>query len=87
MKSKLTHDRDYRHISYRGIERTLGVIQGKVMQALHEASRTEQPWLDGKVVLSYAGSESTSVFDLFKPREKWIDVIESDDRGKYRLRP
>ena len=44
------------------------------------------PWCIGKSVLADCGSASTRLSDVFKSQEHWRRLIESDRRGRYRLR-
>ena len=53
---------------------------------LHAASTTQNSWIAGKVLLAEIGSESATIRELFKSKVKWTELIESDGRGKYRLR-
>ena len=80
------HDADYRNVRLGSTEMALGAVQAQVVRALHEAALTDQPWLDGKRVLSEAGATSMRMSDVFKSKKGWRDLIVSDGRGRYRLR-
>lgn len=84
--SVFEHDAEYRQVTINGTAFSLGAIQAKVVALLHEAARGESPWLDGKKLLATAGSHSMKMGDVFKPRERWAPLIESDRRGRYRLK-
>lgn len=68
-------------------ERTfvLGQIQARVVRILHEAAMRGVPWQPGKAVLAEAGSSCTRLSDLFKRQPEWRKLIQSDQRGRYRL--
>jgi len=80
------HDADYRNVRLGPTEMALGAVQAQVVRALHEAALTDQPWLEGKRVLSGAGATSMRMSDVFKSKTGWRDLIASDRRGRYRLR-
>jgi hypothetical protein len=80
------HDADYRNVRLGSTEMALGVVQAQVVRALHGAALTDQPWLDGKRLLSGAGATSMRMSDVFKSKTGWRDLIVSDRRGRYRLR-
>jgi hypothetical protein len=42
--------------------------------------------LTGKLILGEAGSSSTRMSDVFKSQPHWRRLIDSDGRGRYRLR-
>ena len=63
-----------------------GKVQAKVIKQLYEASFTDAPWLVGKVLLYNAGSGSSCMRDLFKSQAHLQQLIESDQRGSYRLK-
>ena len=80
------HEADYRNVRLGSTEMTLGVVQAQVVRVLHAATLTDQPWLDGKRLLSEAGATSMRMSDVFKSKKGWRDLIVSDRRGRYRLR-
>lgn len=81
-----THDRDYRHVEFKGLKMRLGPTTCRVVAILHEAAQSSQPWLNGKKLLEQAGSSQTKLGDLFKGVGNWRELIESDGAGSYRLR-
>lgn len=81
-----THSSDYRHATLGGIKFVFGSIQANVIKVLHQAALTPDCWRDGKAILKDAGSKQLKVVDVFKSKIHWRDLIESDGRGKYRLR-
>jgi hypothetical protein len=70
-------------VMLRGVEFRLGPIRREVVRKLHEASRTDQPWVSGKLLLPDPTSRMVDTFKSLKP--SWRLLIESDRRGNYRL--
>jgi hypothetical protein len=77
---------DYREVRLAGLVFNLGMLQSKVVKRLHHAASSANPWCDGKLVLGEAGAASTRMADVFKSQPHWRRLIESDRRGRYRLR-
>jgi hypothetical protein len=77
---------DYREVRLSGLTFHLGVLQSRVIKRLHDAANSSNPWCDGKLILGEAGSVSTRMADVFKSQPHWRRLIESDRRGRYRLR-
>jgi hypothetical protein len=82
----LNHCNEFREITVDGHVFHLGPLQAKLVKRLHEVAYSANPWLDGKLILGEAGSGSTRMADVFKSQPRWRDLIESDKRGRYRLR-
>lgn len=80
------HENHYQNITLHGEHFTLGLIQAKVVQLLHQAHITGSPWVHGKTLLYDAGSTCQRVRDIFKSQSHWRRLIESDQKGYYRLR-
>ncbi len=80
-------DSDFRNILVDGESYTFGVIQASILHQLYQASVRGKGWLVGKRVLHDVGSESFSLSNVFKHKPVWRRLIESDGRGRYRLRP
>lgn len=78
------HWSDYRYVKMRGLEFKLGPKQAQVVKLLHAASQTDEPWVHGKVLLGDSIA-SKSVYELFKSKKNWRELIESDGHGRYRL--
>ncbi len=76
---------DYRHVTLRGKEFHLGDVQARVVEQLHDAARSRQPWVHGKTLIYESGSRAVRVRDIFKHKREWRSLISSDDRGYYRL--
>lgn len=76
---------DYQTIRFNGHEFRLGAIQAQVVRLLHDAALADNPWVNGKTVLTTAGSKSLKMSDMFKSQPQWRDLIESNRRGLYRL--
>ncbi len=81
------HATDYRRVRLGDLEFVFGDLQAQVVRRLREAARSSEPWLFGKAVLHEIGSESANIGMLFKRQRNWKSLIESDRRGRYRLRP
>lgn len=77
---------DYREVRTAGLLFSLGPVQARVVKRLHEAAASADPWCEGKVILGGAGSSSTRMADVFKSQPHWRRLIDSDGRGRYRLR-
>ncbi|MDA0782801.1 MAG: hypothetical protein O2942_11130 [Proteobacteria bacterium] len=86
-KSKTTfyQENDYHHIEYDELVFEFGMIQAKIIETLHIASKTNHQWVHCKPLLDKAGSTSTRIRDLFKSKKDWQKLILSDGKGKYRL--
>ncbi|MCO6361590.1 hypothetical protein [Paracoccus sp. 08] len=76
---------DYQIVRCNGREFRLGPIQAQVVRILHAAASRGEPWQSGKVVLAAAGSRSLKMSDIFKSKQNWSLLIESNGRGAYRL--
>lgn len=60
-------------------------MQARIIEQLHDAARSRQPWIHGKTLIYESGSQALRVRDIFKHQRKWRELIKSDDRGYYRL--
>ena len=87
MTSIFRQANDYGEVHVAGRVFNLGPVQSRVVKQLHRAAITRDPWCNGKALLAAAGSSSTRLADLFKSQRDWRQLIESDRRGNYRLRP
>lgn len=76
----------YREVRCRGRRFQLGAIQAEIVGVLHKAAEAGQPWRNGKEMLTAVGSRSLKMVDVFKSKEDWRELIQSDGRGNYRLR-
>ena len=77
---------DYREVRTAGLMFNLGPVQARVVKRLHDAATSPSPWREGKLILGEAGSSSTRMADVFKSQPHWRRLIDSDGRGRYRLR-
>lgn len=75
-------DAGFRHVTFRGEKLTLGKKAAKVVETLFKASETNNPWVEGRVLLEAASSNSEHLGELIR-RKKML--IVSDGRGLYRL--
>lgn len=80
------HSSDYRHVRLGTTEMVLGPVQAEVVRLLHHAAMTDNPWCDGKTLLSKAGATSLRMSDVLKSQKHWRLLILSDGRGRYQLR-
>jgi hypothetical protein len=83
--SSFIHSDDYQTILIHGKRFRFGMIQAAIIRQLHEASKTNQPWVHGKILLDKAGSQCQQLKNIFKAKAGWRECIESDGRGYYRL--
>jgi hypothetical protein len=77
------HSPTYDVVRLRGVEFRLGPIRSEVVRKLHEASKTDRPWVPGKRLLPDGTKRMVHTFKSLKP--SWRLLIESDGRGNYRL--
>ena len=66
-------------------DRLTGDSVTKIVETLHMASQTNNPWVHCKHLLDKAGSTSSRVRDLFKSKTGWQKLILSDGKGRYRI--
>lgn len=83
--SDFTATGDYRHVTMNGEEFQLGAVQATIIQQLHDASVSTNPWVYGKTLLHNANSRTMRLRELFKGKNEWNKLIASDGRGYYRL--
>lgn len=76
---------DYHHISMNGEEYHLGDVQARIVEQLHDALRSRTQWVHGKILLNNAGSRAMRLRDVFKGKRDWEKIVESNQRGYYRL--
>ena len=79
------HDKDYVHVRLHGIEFSLSKLQARIVGALHEAARSDQPWVHLEVLRERVGFETAKLQGLFRRQKGWKQLIHSDGRGGYRL--
>ncbi len=84
-KTSFTHSQDYRHVQLSNHHFRLGDVQAKIVEHLHSAAVSNQPWVHGKTLLDISGSTAIRMRDIFKHKKNWRHLIASDDRGYYRL--
>jgi hypothetical protein len=84
--ASLQQSNDYREVRTAGLLFSLGPVQARVVKRLHDAATSANPWCEGKIILGDAGSSSTRMADVFKSQPHWRRLIDSDGRGRYRLR-
>lgn len=79
------HDGDYVHVRLHGREFTLSKFQAKIVGVLHEAARSDHPWVHLEVLRERVGFETAKLQGLFRRQKGWKQLIQSDGRGGYRL--
>ena len=85
VNSQFIHSEDYRHIQLGPQHFRLGDVQAKIVEHLHSAAVTVQPWVHGKTLIDISGSNAVRMRDIFKHKKNWRKLILSDDRGYYKL--
>ncbi|MGE5534107.1 MAG: hypothetical protein ACM3W7_01190 [Acidobacteriota bacterium] len=82
------HTQAYRHVMLHGLEFALSELHAKIVKILHKAFLDDphDAWRRGVDVLEEAGSIQLKMSDVFKSREDWKLLIESDGKGMYRLK-
>jgi hypothetical protein len=80
------HSDDFRSVRVAGRDLVFGALQASILHQLHTAASAGMPWCFGKELLAKAGANSQRMSDVFKSRPHWRDLIESDGRGRYRLK-
>ncbi len=76
---------NYKEILVDGKSYHFGPVQADIAKQLHEASKGNNPWVHGKTLLTKSGSQAMRFQDVFKNKEGWRTIIESDGRGYYRF--
>lgn len=84
-RAHFEHDDDYRHVRLREHAFNLTKTQAQVVKALHEASIDGRTWMHLEAIRAAVGFESTKLSDLFRRDGSWRELIDSDQRGYYRL--
>ncbi len=79
------HKNNYQKIICNGIEFSFGEIQAQVIRQLYYASKTNNPWVNGKILLKNAGSDTERFHSIFRRHPKWRKLIYSDKKGNYCL--
>lgn len=82
---RFVHSPDYRHVQVGTHRFVLGELQAKVVQHLHRAVSTSQPWVHTQTLLEISGANADRVRDIFKSKRNWRKLIELDGDGYYRL--
>lgn len=86
-KNQSYFEQGFRKAHHDGIDFKFGEIQANVMQQLYDAALEGDPWQNGKQLLNKAGSSSFTMQNVFKSNIHWRKLIESDERGSYRIQP
>lgn len=76
---------NYAEVVLNGEVFRLGLLQASIVRALHQASRSDNPWRHGKELLASSNAQTMRMVDLFKTKRNWRTLIVSDGRGYYRL--
>lgn len=83
--AQFEHDEDYRHVRLRDHAFSLTKTQGQIVKALHEASINGGTWMHLEAIRAAVGFESAKLSLLFRRVGAWRELIDSDQRGYYRL--
>jgi hypothetical protein len=75
------HSPTYDQVRLGGMTFKLSPNRRQAVRKLHQASKTDDPWVEGKLLVQ---GKMVDAFKGLKP--DWRLLIESDERGKYRLR-
>jgi hypothetical protein len=75
------HSPTYDQVRLGGMTFKLSPNRRQAVRKVHQASKTDDPWVEGK---NLAQGRMVDAFKGLKP--DWRLLIESDGRGKYRLR-
>lgn len=84
-QSGLFASSDYRYVMLAGDEFHLGDVQSRMIEQLHEAWQSKNPWVHSKTLLHISGSNATRIRDVFRNNKMWNSLIVSDRRGYYRI--
>lgn len=85
IEPRFIHSHDYRHVQLCQHRFRFGDVQAKIVEHLHSAAASNQPWVHGKTLIDVSGSNAVRMRDIFKHKKNWRQLITSDDRGYYRL--
>ena len=75
------HSPTYDQVRLDGMAFKLSPNRRQAVRRLHQASKTDDPWLGGELLVK---GKMVDAFKSLKPN--WRLLIESDGRGRYRLR-
>lgn len=78
---------DVQDCIFNGKPMQLGAIQFNVIRMLVEARRSGEQWMHSKTLLNESGSKAERIRDVFKTQPYFAEVVETNQRGKYRIRP
>lgn len=76
---------NYKHVIMDDIEFHFGDVQAKIMEVLHDAALSRNPWVHGKTLIAATHSRASRMRDIFKKKKIWEHLLVSDKRGSYRL--
>lgn len=82
---RFRHDDTYEHVWLDGREFLLTALQASVVERLHQAARTGQPWIHVNDLRDAIGFSTAKISGLFRRMPDWRVLILSDGRGHYRL--
>lgn len=76
---------NYKHVIMDEVEFHFGDVQAKIIEMLHDAALSRNPWIHGKTLISSTNSRAARMRDVFKKKKIWDHLLISDRRGSYRL--
>lgn len=86
-KAYFHHEDGCRYVRLGEREYHFGDIQAAVVHQLVTAAKDGEAWLNGKILLDKAGATSMIMRDVFRHQKHWRELIESNGKGRYRLKP
>ena len=85
LRRRFRHDEDYLHVWLEDREYLLTQTQAGVVRVLHEAAKSDSPWMHLEEIRHAVDFETPKLSQLFRRMDGWQDLIRSDRRGNYRL--
>jgi hypothetical protein len=79
------HDSGYRHVRLRGREYSLTQTQAEIVEVLHAAYLSGDPWRHVEQLRHAVKFESPKLAQIFRRLRDWQELILSDRRGRYKL--
>jgi hypothetical protein len=84
-----SHNSDFSSVSRGGQEYHLGSRAAEIMSFLHQASQTSHPWVTVERLeteLNHDSRKKLRLRDAFSDGQTYKSLVESDRKGRYRLR-
>lgn len=84
--NQFSHDQTYEHVSLGKRDFSFSKLQSTVVEKLHRAAKSGQPWVHGDDLRDQIGFDTAHLSGLFRRQKHWRELIASDGRGYYSLR-